>query len=311
MIRLFAYSPVFQIKEQNNQHQPASLAENIIQPEQPLDRGILQGFFEFAGNRCFYWQMSGRAGPAHCPSPHAEIRNSWQMTDAVVSVFCRTKPDNNIQTTVTNEVRTYFVSRECGVVILPEESAENGWSLKVLVRIPPNQPTLKSMRRTINALVNHPRLGSNPEPRAVHIVQCNGSQSHVLDQSLPGQDRAVKATPCGVTPGPAASGCTEMRFQPQLASKPEKDTILHPEGTGTGMHGAHGLSHSDPHSATFLDSILSQTTWLGRRVAAEQTSHAPGSEKQLLQNSRLYFTCVYSEESVRRPLIKTLQSKHL
>ena len=234
------------------------------------------------------------------------------MTDAVVSVFCRTKPDNNIQTTVTNEVRTYFVSRECGVVILPEESAENGWSLKVLVRIPPNQPTLKSMRRTINALVNHSRLGFNSEPRAVHIVQCNGSQSHVLDQSLPGQDRAAKATPCGVTPGPAASGCTEMRFQPQLASK--KDTILHPEGTGSGMHRAphDGLSaHSDPHSASFLDSILSQTTWLGRRVAAEQTSHAPGSEKQLLQNSRLYFTCVYSEESVRRPLIKTLQSKHL
>jgi hypothetical protein len=233
------------------------------------------------------------------------------MTDAVVSVFCQTKPDNNMQTTVTNEVRTYFVSRQCGVVILPEESAENGWSLKVLVRIPPNQPTLISMRRTIISLVNHHRLGGKTERREVHIVQCNGSQSHVLDQSLPGQDRAVKATPCGVTPGPAASGCTEMRFQPQLASRPEKDTILHPEGTGTGMHQAHGLSHSDPHSATFLDSILSQTTWLGRRVAAEQTSHAPGSEKQLLQNSRLYFTCVYSEESVRRPLIKTLQSKHL
>ena len=254
----------------------------------------------------------GQAGPAHFMFPAGRnFHRKGMMDDAVVSVFCRTKPDNNIQTSVTNEVRTYFVSRECGVVILPEESAENGWSLKVLVRIPPNQPTLKSMRRTINALVNHPRLGCNPEPREVHIVQCNGSQSHVLDQSLPGQDRAVKATPCGVTPGPAASGCTEMRFQPQLASKPEKDTILHPEGTGTGMHRAHGLSHSDPHSATFLDSILSQTTWLGRRVAAEQTSHAPGSEKQLLQNSRLYFTCVYSEESVRRPLIKTLQSKHL
>ena len=70
MIRLFAYSPVFQIKEQNNQHQPASLAEKIIQPEQALDRGILQGFFEFAGNRCFYWQMWG------CHSAGGE-RREW------------------------------------------------------------------------------------------------------------------------------------------------------------------------------------------------------------------------------------------
>jgi hypothetical protein len=298
ILRLNEYSPVFQIKEENNQHQPASLAKKIIQPERALDRGILQGFLNFLEIDLFMGSnvrasryTHGQAGQAHFMFPAGRnFHRKGMMDDAVVSVFCQTKPDNNIQLSVTNEVRTYFVSRQCGVVILPEESAENGWSLKVLVRIPPNQPTLKSMRRTINALVNHPRLGFNPEPRAVHIVQCNGSQSHVLDQSLPGQDRAVKATPCGVTPGPAASGCTEMRFQPQLASKSEKDTILHPEGTGTGMHRAHGLSHSDPHSATFLDSILSQTTWLGRRVAAEQTSHAPGSEKQLLQNTRLYFT---------------------
>ena len=299
ILRLNEYSPVFQIKEENNQHQPASLAKKIIQPERALDRGILQGFLNFLEIDLFMGSnvrasrsTHGQAGPAHFMFPAGRnFHRKGMMDDAVVSVFCQTKPDNNIQLSVTNEVRTYFVSRQCGVVILPEESAENGWSLKVLVRISPNLPTLKSMRRSILSIVNHTRLGCTTNRWAVHIVQCDDTQSHVLDQSLPGQDRAAKATPCGVTPGPAASGCTEMRFQPQLASK--KDTILHPEGTGAGMHRAphDGLSaHSDPHSASFLDSILSQTTWLGRRVAAEQTSHAPGSEKQLLQNSRLYFT---------------------
>jgi hypothetical protein len=76
ILRLNEYSPVFQIKEENNQHQPASLAKKIIQPERALHRGILQGFLNFLEIDLFMGSnvrasrsTHGQAGPAHFMFP--------------------------------------------------------------------------------------------------------------------------------------------------------------------------------------------------------------------------------------------------
>lgn len=209
------------------------------------------------------------------------------VKDAIISISFQTKPDKDKQTNITAELSQYFTSRKCQIVIQQDVSADVGWSLVLLVRIPStsdqrhHQPKLRSMRQYIHKTLKSERLGGFKD-HSVEAAECDAAQSRALDLGLC-QDQSVDALPC-VQPGSAASGFQAIRFQPQLESNCGQNTIF--QNSISGTHSAQETpgDYQDPHSALFFyqsheilcmlnhESVLSQaailTTWLGRRAAA-------------------------------------------
>ena len=144
------------------------------------------------------------------------------MLDAIVSISFRSKPEKDKQTQITAEVSQYFTLRKCQFVIQQDVRADVGWSLALLVRIPPGQPKLQSIRRAIDNTLRSERLGRFTD-LSVQIAQCDATQSHALDLGLC-QDQSVDAIQCATT-GPAASACQTVRSgQSQLESKLGQNT---------------------------------------------------------------------------------------
>jgi len=170
-------------------------------------------------------------------------------TDYIVSISFQTKPEEDRQTQITAEVSQYLTSRKVQFVIQQDVSADVGWSLVLLVRIPSTsdqqhqRPKLRSIQRYIQTTLKSERLGGFKD-HSVNTAKCNAALSLALDRGLC-QDQSLDAIPCG----PAASGVQAIRSQPQLKSKLGQNSVF--QNSNSGMDTAQEKSgdNQDSHSA--------------------------------------------------------------
>ena len=165
-----------------------------------------------------------------------QMTSAPSVTDGIISISFRTKPEKDKQTQITAEVSQYLTSRKCQFVIQQDVSADVGWSLVLLVRIATtadqrhHQPKLRSIRQAIYTILKSERLGGFKD-HSVKAAPCNATQSRALDQGIC-QDQYLDAIPCAS----AASGVQAIRFQPQLESKLGQNSIF--QNSKSGMHTA-------------------------------------------------------------------------